>query len=79
MGDDGDRAGAVAPVRAGPAAAYAYQDTPCRSASTRRSRSRIPVALVTDRLAPQPYEVVLEVGTGLGYLATMLAELAVQV
>src|ERR687894_621236 len=37
------------------------------------------VAVMTDLLAPQPHEVVLEVGTGLGYQAAILAELARQV
>jgi protein-L-isoaspartate(D-aspartate) O-methyltransferase len=34
---------------------------------------------MTDLLAPQPHEIVLEVGTGLGYQAAVLAELASQV
>jgi protein-L-isoaspartate(D-aspartate) O-methyltransferase len=35
--------------------------------------------LMTDLLDPRPHEVVLEVGTGLGYQAAILAELAGQV
>ena len=34
------------------------------------------VAVMTDLLDPRPHEVVLEVGTGLGYQAAVLAELA---
>ncbi|TJW44271.1 MAG: protein-L-isoaspartate O-methyltransferase, partial [Mesorhizobium sp.] len=37
------------------------------------------VALMTDLLAPQPHEAVLEIGTGLGYQTAILAELAGQV
>ncbi|WP_436798353.1 protein-L-isoaspartate O-methyltransferase family protein, partial [Mesorhizobium ventifaucium] len=37
------------------------------------------VALMTDLLAPRPHEAVLEIGTGLGYQAAILAELAGQV
>jgi protein-L-isoaspartate(D-aspartate) O-methyltransferase len=37
------------------------------------------VALMTDLLAPQPHESVLEIGTGLGYQTAILAELAGQV
>jgi protein-L-isoaspartate(D-aspartate) O-methyltransferase len=36
-------------------------------------------ALMADLLDPQPHEAVLEVGTGLGYQAAVLAELARQV
>jgi protein-L-isoaspartate(D-aspartate) O-methyltransferase len=37
------------------------------------------VALMTDVLAPQPHEAVLETGTGLRYQTAILAELAGQV
>ena len=37
------------------------------------------VALMTDLLAPQPHEAVLEIGTGLGYQTAILADLAGQV
>ena len=37
------------------------------------------VAVMTDLLDPRPHEVVLEVGTGLGYQAAVLAELAARV
>src|SRR6202040_3948437 len=48
----------------------------CRSASIRRSRSPFIVALMTDLLGPEPHESILEVGTGLGYQAAVLAELS---
>src|ERR1700757_5455369 len=34
------------------------------------------VALMTDLLGPEPHESILEVGTGLGYQAAVLAELS---
>ena len=51
----------------------------CRSATGRRSRSRFIVALMTDMLRTAPEHVVLEVGTGSGYQAAVLAELVRQV
>ena len=51
----------------------------CRSASTRPSPSPSSSRVMTDLLDPEPDETVLEVGTGLGYQAAVLAELARQV
>jgi len=60
-------------------APYAYQDTPLPIGFDKTVSQPFIVALMTDLLAPQPHEVVLEVGTGLGYQAAILAQLARQV
>ena len=62
-----------------PVAAYAYQDTPLPIGFDKTISQPFMVALMTDLLAPQPHETVLEIGTGLGYQTAILAELAEQV
>jgi protein-L-isoaspartate(D-aspartate) O-methyltransferase len=57
-------------------APYAYQDMPLPIGFDKTISQPFIVALMTDLLAPQPHEVVLEVGTGLGYQTAILAELA---
>lgn len=60
-------------------APYAYQDTPLPIGFDKTVSQPFIVALMTDLLDPQPHETVLEVGTGLGYQAAILAELAGQI
>ena len=48
-------------------APYAYQDMPLPIGFDKTVSQPFIVALMTDLLAPQPQEVVLEIGTGLGY------------
>jgi protein-L-isoaspartate(D-aspartate) O-methyltransferase len=60
-------------------APYAYQDMPLPIGFDKTISQPFIVALMTDLLAPQPHEAVLEIGTGLGYQAAILAELAGQV
>lgn len=62
-----------------PLAPYAYHDTPLPIGFDKTISQPFIVALMTDLLAPQPDEKVLEVGTGLGYQTAILAELADQV
>jgi protein-L-isoaspartate(D-aspartate) O-methyltransferase len=62
-----------------PLAPYAYQDTPLPIGFDKTISQPFIVALMTDLVAPQPHEAVLEVGTGLGYQAAVLAKLARQV
>ncbi|CAN7731456.1 protein-L-isoaspartate(D-aspartate) O-methyltransferase [Rhizobium sp. LjRoot258] len=62
-----------------PLAPYAYQDTPLPIGFDKTISQPFIVALMTDLLAPQPHESVLEIGTGLGYQSAILAELAGQV
>ena len=62
-----------------PFAPHAYQDTPLPIGFDKTISQPFIVALMTDLLDPQPDEVVLDVGTGLGYQAAILAELARQV
>jgi protein-L-isoaspartate(D-aspartate) O-methyltransferase len=62
-----------------PVAAYAYQDMPLPIGFDKTVSQPFMVALMTDLLAPQPHEAVLEIGTGLGYQTAILAELAGQV
>jgi len=60
-------------------APYAYQDMPLPIGFDKTISQPFMVALMTDLLAPQPQEAVLEIGTGLGYQTAILAELAGQV
>jgi len=57
----------------------AYADTPLPSGYGKTISQPFIVALMTDLLELQPTDVVLEVGTGLGYQAAILAELAARV
>src|SRR5215213_8050251 len=59
-----------------PLAALAYQDTPLPIGFGKTISQPFMCALMTDLLAPAPHDVVLEVGTGLGYQTAVLAELA---
>jgi protein-L-isoaspartate(D-aspartate) O-methyltransferase len=54
----------------------AYQDTPLPIGFDKTISQPFIVALMTDLLAPQRHESVLEIGTGLGYQTAVLAELA---
>jgi predicted O-methyltransferase YrrM len=60
-------------------AAVAYHDTPLPIGFDKTVSQPFICALMTDLLDPQPNEGVLEVGTGLGYQAAVLAELARQI
>ena len=60
----------------GQLAALAYQDTPLPIGFDKTVSQPFIVALMTDLLAPGPEHEVLEVGTGLGYQAAVLAQLA---
>ncbi len=60
-------------------APYAYQDMPLPIGFDKTISQPFIVALMTDLLAPQPHEAVLEIGTGLGYQTALLAELSGQV
>lgn len=62
-----------------PLAALAYQDTPLPIGFDKTISQPFIAALMIDLLAPQPEEAVLEIGTGLGYQAAVLAELASRV
>lgn len=57
-------------------APYAYQDMPLPIGFDKTISQPFIVALMTDLLSPQPDDIVLEVGTGLGYQSAILAELA---
>jgi protein-L-isoaspartate(D-aspartate) O-methyltransferase len=57
-------------------ASLAYQNTPLPIGFDKTISQPFIVALMTDLLAPQRHENVLEVGTGLGYQTAILAELA---
>jgi protein-L-isoaspartate(D-aspartate) O-methyltransferase len=54
----------------------AYADTPLPSGYGKTISAPFIVALMTDLLALQPTDIVLEIGTGLGYQTAVLAELA---
>ena len=56
--------------------ALAYHDTPLPIGFDKTISQPFVGALMIDLLAPQPGESVLEVGTGLGYQAAVLAQLA---
>ena len=60
-------------------ASLAYENTPLPIGFDKTISQPFMVALMTDLLAPQRHESVLEIGTGLGYQTAMLAELAGQV
>jgi protein-L-isoaspartate(D-aspartate) O-methyltransferase len=55
---------------------YAYENMPLPIGYDKTISQPFIVALMLDLLAPEPNEKVLEVGTGLGYQAALLAELA---
>ncbi len=57
----------------------AYADTPLPSGCGKTISQPFIVALMKDLLDPQPGDVVLEVGTGLGYQTAVLAELVTRV
>ena len=58
---------------------FAYEDMPLPSGYGKTISQPFIVALVTDLLDLQPTDIVLEVGTGLGYQTAILAELACHV
>jgi protein-L-isoaspartate(D-aspartate) O-methyltransferase len=60
-------------------ASHAYKDMPLPIGFDKTISQPFMVALMTDLLAPQSQEAVLEIGTGLGYQTAILAELAGQV
>src|ERR1700756_6004624 len=57
-------------------ASLAYEDTPLPIGFDKTISQPFIVALMTDLLDPEPHESILEVGTGLGYQAAVLAELS---
>jgi protein-L-isoaspartate(D-aspartate) O-methyltransferase len=59
--------------------AYAYFDTPLPIGHGKTISQPFIVALMTDLLELEPDDVVLEIGTGLGYNAAVAAEIARQV
>jgi protein-L-isoaspartate(D-aspartate) O-methyltransferase len=59
--------------------ALAYADTPLPSGFGKTISQPFIVALMTDLLDLQPSDIVLEIGTGLGYQTAVLAELAQRV
>jgi len=64
------------PVQLAP---LAYQDTPLPIGFDKTISQPFISALMADLLAPEPHEVILEIGTGLGYQTAVVAELAAQV
>ena len=60
-------------------AQFAYHDTPLPIGFDKTISQPFICALMTDLLAPEPHEAVLEIGTGLGYQTAVVAELAAQV
>ncbi len=58
-----------------PLAHVAYEDTPLPIGFNKTISQPFITALMTDLLAPEPHDAVLEIGTGLGYHAALLAEL----
>jgi protein-L-isoaspartate(D-aspartate) O-methyltransferase len=58
---------------------YAYRNHPLPIGAGQTISQPYIVALSADLLAPQPGDIVLEVGTGSGYQAAVLAEMAKQV
>jgi protein-L-isoaspartate(D-aspartate) O-methyltransferase len=63
----------------GPLASLAYEDRPLPIGFEKTISQPFMCALMTDLLAPERHETVLEVGTGLGYQTAVLAELVDQV
>ena len=63
----------------GPLAALAYDDAPLPIGFDKTISQPFMCALMSDLLAPAPHDVVLEVGTGLGYQTAVLAGLAERV
>ncbi len=59
--------------------AYAYDNRPLPIGQGQTISQPYIVAIMTDLLAIKPFDVVLEIGTGSGYQAAVLAELAKQV
>lgn len=59
-----------------PLAPVAYQDTPLPIGFNKTISQPFMAAIMTDLLAPERHHGVLEIGTGLGYQAAVLAELA---
>jgi protein-L-isoaspartate(D-aspartate) O-methyltransferase len=60
-------------------AAYAYRNRPLPIGAGQTISQPYIVALSTDLIAPQPDHVVLDVGTGSGYQAAVLAEIVARV
>ncbi|SRR5579875_129170 len=60
-------------------AEHAYEDTPLPIGFSQTISQPYMVALMLEVAAPQPYERVLEVGTGSGYQTAVLAQLAAEV
>ncbi|HYG88539.1 MAG TPA: protein-L-isoaspartate(D-aspartate) O-methyltransferase [Azospirillum sp.] len=60
-------------------ASYAYHNMPLPIGFDKTISQPFIVALMTDLLEPRRHETVLEIGTGLGYQAAILAELVHQV
>jgi protein-L-isoaspartate(D-aspartate) O-methyltransferase len=58
---------------------YAYENRPLPIGHGQTISQPYIVALMTDLMAPKPTDVVLEVGTGSGYQAAVLAELVAKV
>ena len=58
-----------------PLTLHAYQDTPLPIGFDKTISQPFMVAVMLDLLEPRPDDVVLEVGTGLGYQAALLSEL----
>jgi protein-L-isoaspartate(D-aspartate) O-methyltransferase len=56
-------------------AAVAYENTPLPIGFSKTISQPFIVALMTDLLDPQPDDVILEIGTGLGYQAAVLASM----
>src|SRR5271166_1990691 len=62
-----------------PLARLAYEDSPLPIGFEKTISQPFMCALMTDLLAPERHDTILEVGTGLGYQTAILAELASRV
>ena len=62
-----------------PLAPHAYEDTPLPIGFGKTISQPFMVALMTELLDPDPQDVLLEIGTGLGYQSAILAELVAHV